>query len=54
MQCLILHLAGKSPAEIGTHLGKSGHAIRDMLERIQLRHNPLRAMASFHGMHATV
>ena len=52
VQCLILHLAGKSPAEIGTHLGKSGHAIRDMLERIQLRHNPLRAMASFHGMHA--
>lgn len=38
VQCLALHLAGRKPADIGAHLGKSGHAVRDMLDRIRLRH----------------
>jgi len=45
VQCLILHLAGKGHAEIGTHLGKSGHAVRDMLERIRLRYHTPRLLA---------
>jgi len=52
LQCLILHLAGKSSAAIGAHLGKSGHAVRDMLERVQLRHNPPRPRPSSPGMRA--
>jgi hypothetical protein len=36
--------------EIGSHLGKSGHAVRDMLERVQLRHTPPRSVASSPGM----
>lgn len=50
LQCLILHLAGKSPAAIGAHLGKSGHAVRDMIERIQLRHVPACLVASSPGL----
>jgi transposase-like protein len=52
LQCLILHLAGKSPSAIGAQLGKSGHAVRDMLERIRLRHDPPRSRMSSPGMQA--
>lgn len=53
VQFLILHLAGRSPAEIGSYLGKSGHAVRDMLERIQLRHDSPRSLATSPGMLGT-
>lgn len=39
LQCLALHVSGRRGSEIAAHLGKSGHAVRDMLDRIAIVHD---------------
>lgn len=50
LQCLALHLAGTPRTDIAAHLGKSTHAVRDMLERIQLRHAACAPVAPVHHL----
>lgn len=38
LQCLALYAAGRRAAEVAAHIGKSTHAVRDLLDRIAIVH----------------
>jgi len=40
VQCMLLAAAERTPAQIAAAIGKSSACVRDMLERIRLRHPP--------------